>query len=133
MVEKYDSIIQNCVLDVVPRPQYKSVVSSRWLYKVTQVADGSVEKHKARFVARGFSDVKGIDNDETFDPVARYSSIRSMLALSARWVGRYIRWMQTLCSSMAQLRKRCTLSSRKDLRPSIMSHMCAYSRELCTG
>eukprot|EP00253_Pinus_taeda_P013665 PITA_13665 len=49
----------------------KSVVSSRWLYKVKQAADGSVEKHKARFVARGFSQVKGIDYDETFSLVAR--------------------------------------------------------------
>jgi len=59
-------------------------VTSRWLYKVKQVADGNVEKHKARFVARGFSQVKGIDYDETFAPIARYSSIKSMLALSAQ-------------------------------------------------
>eukprot|EP00253_Pinus_taeda_P004814 PITA_04814 len=55
MVEEYDSIVRNCVWDVVPRPQDKSIVSSSWLYK-----------------------------DETFAPVARYSSIRSMLALSAQ-------------------------------------------------
>ena len=59
-------------------------MSSIWLYKVKQVADGSVEKHKARFVARGFSQVEGIDYDETFALVARYSSIRSMLALLAQ-------------------------------------------------
>eukprot|EP00253_Pinus_taeda_P029488 PITA_29488 len=64
------------------RPQGKSVVSSRWLYKVKQAADGSVEKHKARFVSRGFSQVKGINYDEVFAPVARYSSIRLILALS---------------------------------------------------
>lgn len=84
MVEEYDSIVWNIVLDVVPRPKNKSVVSSHWLYKVKQVVDGSVEKHKARFVARGFSQVEGIDYDETFSPVARYSSIISMLALSAQ-------------------------------------------------
>ena len=84
MVEEYDSIIRNSVWDVVPRPHGKSVVSSRWLYKVKQAADGSVEKHKARFVARGFSQVEGINYDETFPPVARYSSIRSMLDLSAQ-------------------------------------------------
>jgi len=50
-------------------------VSSHWLYKVKQATDGSVEKHKARFVAHGFSQVEGIDYDETFAPVARYSSI----------------------------------------------------------
>ena len=84
MVKEYVSIIQNSVWDVVPRPQGKSVVSSKWIYKVKKAADGSVEKHKARFVARGFSQVEGIDCDETFAPVARYSSIRSMLALSAQ-------------------------------------------------
>ena len=58
------------------------MVSSRWLYKVKQAVDGSVEKHKARFLAGGFSQVEGIDYDETFSHVARYSSIRLMLALS---------------------------------------------------
>ena len=43
-----------------------------------------MEKHKARFVARGFSQVEGIDYDDTFPPVARYSSIISMLALSSQ-------------------------------------------------
>lgn len=84
MVEEYNSIVQNCVWDVVPRPQDKLVVSSRWLDKVKQVANGSVEKHTARFVAHGFSQVKGIDYDETFAPVARYSSIIFILALSTQ-------------------------------------------------
>jgi len=63
MVEEYDSIVWNSVWDVVPRPKNKSVVSSHWLYKVKQVVDGSVEQHKARFVAHGFSQVKGIEYD----------------------------------------------------------------------
>ena len=58
-------------------------MSYHWFYKVKQAVDGSVEKHKARFVSRGLSQVKGIDYDENFAPVARYSSIRSMLALSS--------------------------------------------------
>ena len=82
MVEEYDSVVHNRVWDVVPRLENKLVVSSRWLYKVKQATDGSVEKHKARFVARGFSQVEGIEYDETFAPIARCSSIRSMLALS---------------------------------------------------
>ena len=43
-----------------------------------------MEKYKAIFVARGFSQIEGIDYEETFAPVARYSSIRSILALSAQ-------------------------------------------------
>ena len=55
MVEEYDSIVWNNVWDVVSRPENKSVVSSRWLYKVKQATDGIVEKYKARFVSHGFS------------------------------------------------------------------------------
>eukprot|EP00253_Pinus_taeda_P023575 PITA_23575 len=84
MVEEYDSIVSNIVWDVVLRPEDKSVLSSHWLYKVKQAANGSVEKHKARFVARGFSQVEGIDYDETFSLVASSSSIISILALSAQ-------------------------------------------------
>jgi hypothetical protein len=83
MVEEYDSIVRNDVWDVVPRPVGKSVVTSRWLYKTKIAADGSVEKHKARFVAWGFSQIEGVDYDETFAPVARYTSIRTIIAIAA--------------------------------------------------
>ena len=49
-----------------------------------QAADRSVEKYKARFFARGFSQIEGIEYEETFAPLARYSSIRTILALSAQ-------------------------------------------------
>ena len=51
MVEEYDSIVRNSAWEIVPRPEGKSVVGSRWIYKVKQAADGSVEKYKARFVS----------------------------------------------------------------------------------
>jgi hypothetical protein len=83
MTEEYQSIMKNDVWDIVPRPKGKSVVTSKWIYKIKHVADGSVEKYKARFVARGFSSVEGIDYEETFAPVARYTSIRTIIALAA--------------------------------------------------
>ena len=46
------------------------MVTSRWLYKVKHATDGSIEKFKARFVARGFSQVEGVDYEETFAPMA---------------------------------------------------------------
>jgi hypothetical protein len=82
MVEEYVSIMKNDVWEVVPRPEGKSVVISRWLYKIKHAADGSIEKYKARFVARGFSQVEGVDYDETSAPVARYSSIRSVVSIA---------------------------------------------------
>ena len=67
----------------MPRPQGKKVVGSRWIYKVKHVADGSVEKYKACFVAKGFSQKEGIDYEETFTPVARYSSIWTIISIAA--------------------------------------------------
>eukprot|EP00253_Pinus_taeda_P020576 PITA_20576 len=72
------------VWEVVPRLVYMSVVSSRWIYKVKQATDGSVEKHKARLLAKGFSLVERIDYDDNFSPVARYSSIISILEISVQ-------------------------------------------------
>ena len=80
MVEEYDSIIRNDVWEVVLRPEGKSVLTSRWTYKVKYAADGNIEKHKARFVAWGFSQVEGIDYEETFSLVARYTSIKTVMA-----------------------------------------------------
>ena len=80
----YDSIVRNSAWEIVPRPVGKSIVWSRWIYKVKQATDGSVKNYKARFVAQGFSQIEGIDYEETFAPVARYSSIRTILALSTQ-------------------------------------------------
>ena len=66
---RYQSIMKNDVSDIVPKPEGKSVVSSKWIYMIKHVADGSIEKYKARFVARGFSQKEGIDYEETFAPV----------------------------------------------------------------
>jgi hypothetical protein len=60
MLEEYRSIIKNNVWDIVLRPKDKSV-SSKWIYKIKHVDDGSVEKFKEIFVARGFTQKEGID------------------------------------------------------------------------
>ena len=82
MSEEYQSIMKNDVWDVVPRPEGKSVVTSKWIYKIKYAAYGSIDKYKARLVAHGFSQKEGIYYEETFSLVARYTSIRSILALA---------------------------------------------------
>ena len=51
---------------------------------IKHAANGSVEKHKARFVAKGYSQKEGINYEKTFAPVARYASIRTILSLEAK-------------------------------------------------
>jgi hypothetical protein len=84
MTEEYQSIIKNEVWKIVPRPKNKDGVSYRWLFKIKHAADGSIEKYKARIFARGFSQKEGIDYEETFTPMARYTLIRTIIALAAK-------------------------------------------------
>ena len=57
-------------------------MSSKWICKLKHVVDGSVEKYKAKFVAYGFSHKEGVDYEETFAPVAKYSSIQEVLSIT---------------------------------------------------
>ena len=57
----------------MPRPKEKSTVSSKWIFKTKHSANGSIKKSKEIFVAWGFSKKEGIDYEETFAPVARYT------------------------------------------------------------
>ena len=75
--------MKNDVWDIVPKPKNKSVLSSKWIYKLKHVADYSIEKYKAIFVSRGFSQKEGIDYEDTFSLVARYTSIRTVMVLAA--------------------------------------------------
>jgi hypothetical protein len=71
MTEEYQSIMKNDVWDIFLRPEGKSVVTSKWIYKIKHAVDGSVKKYKARFVDRIFSQVEGIDYEETFALVSQ--------------------------------------------------------------
>jgi hypothetical protein len=66
---------------VVRRPEGKKVVGLKWVYKVKHAADGIMDKYKACFVAKGFSHREGVEYEETFALVARYSSIMIVISL----------------------------------------------------
>ena len=70
--------------DTVPRPAGKNIVGSKWVFWVKRKADGSLDKYKARLVARGFTQIFGVDYFTTYSPVAKLTSFRAILAIAAR-------------------------------------------------
>jgi len=79
MQEEYDSLIVNNTWSLVPLLKGKKPISCKWVFKIKHGVDG----YKARLVARGFTQTFGIDYNETFAPVAKFVSIRCILALVA--------------------------------------------------
>ncbi|KAI1005456.1 hypothetical protein K3495_g2757 [Podosphaera aphanis] len=81
--EEMNSLNRNNTWEITTRPKDHNVVGSKWGFKIKHKADGSIERYKARLVAKRFSQQPGTDNDDTYAPVARYDSLRLLLALTA--------------------------------------------------
>ena len=64
-------------------PPGRKLVQCKWVFKTKFAADGSPLKYKARFVSKIYSQVHGIDYNETFSPVLKMDSIRIALAIAA--------------------------------------------------
>jgi len=81
---EYKSQMENGTWELVDLPPGKVPLNCKWVFRTKRDATGKVVKHKARLVVKGCAQRKGLDFDETFSPVVRYSSIRYLLALAAK-------------------------------------------------
>nr|GEZ03268.1 hypothetical protein [Tanacetum cinerariifolium] len=83
MQEELDQFARLKVWRLVPRPEGKSVIKTKWIFKNKKDESSLVIQNKARLVAVGYSQQEGIHYDETFAPVARIEAIRLFLAYAA--------------------------------------------------
>nr|GFB51978.1 retrovirus-related Pol polyprotein from transposon TNT 1-94 [Tanacetum cinerariifolium] len=83
MQEELDQFSRLKVWRLVPRPEGKYVIKTKWIFKNKKDEISLVIRNKARLVAVGYSQQERIDYDETFAPVARIEAIRLFLAYAA--------------------------------------------------
>ncbi|WVZ62711.1 hypothetical protein U9M48_012422 [Paspalum notatum var. saurae] len=86
MEEEYTTLLANQTWDLVPRPFGCNVVTE-WIWTHKWRADSTLDRYKARWVLRGFTQRPGVDYDETFSPVVKPATVRTVLslALSRSW------------------------------------------------
>ena len=77
---EYKSLMDNNVWDLVPLPPGRTPIGCKWVFRAKPDANGMVERFKGRLVAKGYAQQPGVDYEETFAPVVRFTSIRALLA-----------------------------------------------------
>jgi hypothetical protein len=78
-----DAHLQNGTWELVELPPGRKIIGSRWVFIVKRNSDGSIDKYKARLVAQGFTQMPGVDYDQTFSPATRLSTLRIVLVKAA--------------------------------------------------
>ncbi|GJS63749.1 ribonuclease H-like domain-containing protein [Tanacetum coccineum] len=83
MRDEYIVLIKNKTWTLVPRPPDTNIVRCMWLFRHKYLADGTLSRYKARLVANGSTQLEGVDVDETFSPVVKPGTIRTVMSLAA--------------------------------------------------
>ncbi|CAG8689828.1 17371_t:CDS:2, partial [Acaulospora colombiana] len=82
-IEEIKAHLENGTWEVVPLPPNKKPIGCRWVFKIKRNPDGSIDRYKGRIVAKGYAQRFGEDYTETFAPTARFSALRTVIALAA--------------------------------------------------
>ncbi|XP_062179605.1 uncharacterized mitochondrial protein AtMg00820-like [Phragmites australis] len=82
MEDEFNALLANRMWDLVMRPAGANVVTGKWIFKHKFHSDGTLDRYKARWVLRGFTQHSSIDYDETFSPVVKPATVRTVLSLA---------------------------------------------------
>jgi histone deacetylase 1/2 len=87
MDEEYNALMRNKTCHLVPMTKGKNIIDCKWVYKIKRKGNGDIDRYKAHLVAKGFKQRYGIDYEDTFSPVVKHATIRTLLsvAVSKGW------------------------------------------------
>ena len=82
MHSELQALQTNGTWSLIPLPADKTLINCRWVYKIKHHSNGSIERYKAWLVAKGFTQLEGVDYQDTFSPTANIISVLVLLTLA---------------------------------------------------